>query len=631
MKKIVIIDYKTATDETAELVREFDADEDVKRIVLFRSRIPVVCPGVSGKVRLSEDYFRDADYREIDRRTYALVKEWYNTPRAGNGTGITEFLGMQMGSFVEYKLAETLLRIIKDTTALRRILEDWNGAVILCCESPEFRESAIHVCRGRGLAYEERRKPSRSAAHCIYDPAEWSAVGKGAIEVLESLIYLEMPCDGRDRRTLVHDGSRLRARFREAGYRVGEMDLRLDPLGFLKTLLHNLPSLLRARFERNAVRRKASAHFAATWKRLEDDGDFQSVFRYGDLKFWPLVGPYLEDIFLRRFPAIAGAVAYRRVIYEALGVEGIVVSDDAQLIKRIDLKAAQVPSLYVQHGVSGESNGEDILKTDMMATWGEAGREWHVALGNDAAKFTVTGNPRFDRLARYLNAPPKAWRDELTERLHLEDLSGLVVFATQVAPKRSAYDTDDEDEALAWGVCRAVALLPRGRLVIKLHPRQRGREAMYREIADRCGLQGYRIIRDVPLSMLLAHCDLFITESSTAAYEACLWDVPILIVNLTRRGDIVPYVPGGVALGAYAEEDIAPTLRKLLENDESRKRLAANRDRFVERHLYRMDGRATHRVMEALGRMVHAGRVPAGRPGLARAGKADIMRRTSIF
>jgi UDP-N-acetylglucosamine 2-epimerase len=209
----------------------------------------------------------------------------------------------------------------------------------------------------------------------------------------------------------------------------------------------------------------------------------------------------------------------------------------------------------------------------------------------------------------------------------LEDLSGLAVFATQVAPKRSAYDTDDEDEVLAWGVCRAMALLPRERLVIKLHPRQRGREVMYREIADRCGLQGCRIIREVPLSMLLAHCELFITESSTAACEACLWDVPILVVNLTRRGDIVPYVPGGVALGAYAEEDIAPTLRKLLENDESRKRLAANRGRFVERHLYRMDGRATHRVMKVLGRMIHAGSAPAGRrPGLARAGKADIMR-----
>ena len=603
MGKTAIIDYAIATNDVAELVRGFDSDATVGRIVLFRSRIPPVCEEWAGKTRLSEDCFEDTDYREIDRHVYSLVREWYDSAQTGTGAGITEFRGVELGGFVEYKFAEVLLRIYKDATALCRIIKDGGASLVLCCESPEFRETAIHVCRERGAGFEEKRRPPRPVTHSIYDSAEWSAVEKGTIEILESLVYLDVPCADRERRILLHDGSRFRVPFAEAGCGTEELNLREHPAGFLKALLRNLPAIIRARFQAGKVKRGASSHFAETWKRLEADDKFHSVFRYGGLTLWPLVRPYLREIFLWRFPAVAAAIAYRRHIHKTLGVEAIIVNDDVQLIKKIDLAAVEGPSLYMQHGVSGESNGEDLLRATFMANWGEVDRAWRRGLGNPPEKLVVTGNPRFDRLARHLDAPPKAWKDELMERLNLQDLSDLVVFAAQVAPKRSAYDTDDEEEVLAWGICRAMARFPHKRLIVKLHPRQRSREGMYREIAERCGLKGYGIIRDMQLSRLLAHCELFITESSTAAYEALLWDLPILIVNLTRREDIVPYVPGGVALGAYNERHIVPALKKLLEDDESRNRLAANRGRFIERYLYRMDGRASHRVVELLGRM----------------------------
>lgn len=628
MKKTAIIDYAISTDDAAELARGFDADGDVKRVVLFRSRVPAACAEHAGKARLSEDYFEDGDYREIDRKAYSLVREWHTPP---GGAKTTEFRGMALGNFVEYKLAETLLRIIKDSTALSRALDGWDGAVVLCCKSAAFRETALHVCARRGCEVEEKRRPSSAPSHCIYEAAEWSAVEKGA-QVLESLTRVSLSCGGEERPTLVHDGSRFRALFGKAGCRTEDVCAG-SGLRTAGVLLRNLPLFVRAGLERRRIAREAARHFADVWRRLEADEGFHASFQRAGVP-WPLARPYLEDLFLRRFPAIAAAVAHRRAIYRALGVEAIIVNDDVQLIKKIDLVAARCPSLYVQHGVSGESNGESAVSTDVMAAWGEADREWWISLGNPQEKFVVTGNPKFDGLqpSSIFTSRNVKEMQGLRTRLKMEDLAGMAVFAAQIAPKRSAYDTDDEEETLAWGICRAMAEFPEKRLVIKLHPNQREREGMYRAISERCGLKGYRIIRDIPLGLLLEHCEIFITESSTAAYEAVLWDVPILIVNLTKREDIVPYVPGGVALGAYDEKEIAPALRRLIGDDAARNALAERRRAFIERYMHRVDGRATHRVIDLLARVAGHGEAaraqtaPSDQLRLARGGQRGIMR-----
>ena len=163
---------------------------------------------------------------------------------------------------------------------------------------------------------------------------------------------------------------------------------------------------------------------------------------------------------------------------------------------------------------------------------------------------------------------------------------------------------------LADAITRAMSHFPDRRLVIKLHPNQGEHESMYRAYAERHGLKNFEILRRVELGRLLCNCELFITESSTAAMEAVLWDVPIMIVNLTRRPDIVPYVPSGVAAGVYDEKKIEPTLQHFFNNDEIIRSQAENRPRFIADYLHRIDGNSTRRVyelVEALGQASAAG------------------------
>ena len=57
----------------------------------------------------------------------------------------------------------------------------------------------------------------------------------------------------------------------------------------------------------------------------------------------------------------------------------------------------------------------------------------------------------------------------------------------------------------------------------------------------------------------------------------------------------------GVALGVYKKEDLRPTIMKLLKDDTE---LAENREKYVERYLYKIDGNATERVVELISKMV---------------------------
>jgi hypothetical protein len=56
-----------------------------------------------------------------------------------------------------------------------------------------------------------------------------------------------------------------------------------------------------------------------------------------------------------------------------------------------------------------------------------------------------------------------------------------------------------------------------------------------------------------------------------------------------------------VALGVYKEEDLKPTIKKLLGSNSI---LAKNRERYIKKYLYKIDGKATERVAKLIEEMI---------------------------
>jgi hypothetical protein len=79
--------------------------------------------------------------------------------------------------------------------------------------------------------------------------------------------------------------------------------------------------------------------------------------------------------------------------------------------------------------------------------------------------------------------------------------------------------------------------------------------------------------------------------------EAVALNKPVIVLNLSGEPDIVDYVEQGVALGVYREEDLKPSIEKLLKDDSE---LAKNRGAYIEKYLYKIDGKATERVLKLI-------------------------------
>lgn len=83
--------------------------------------------------------------------------------------------------------------------------------------------------------------------------------------------------------------------------------------------------------------------------------------------------------------------------------------------------------------------------------------------------------------------------------------------------------------------------------------------------------------------------------------EAVALNKPVIVLNLSGEPDPVEYVKEGVALGVYRKEDLGPAIKSLLIDDSQ---LAGNRKRYIEKYLYRVDGRATERVVNLINQMI---------------------------
>ncbi len=65
------------------------------------------------------------------------------------------------------------------------------------------------------------------------------------------------------------------------------------------------------------------------------------------------------------------------------------------------------------------------------------------------------------------------------------------------------------------------------------------------------------------------------------------------------------YVKEGVALGVYEGKDLKPATEKLLKDDAD---LAKNREKYVQKYLSKIDGKATERVVGLIEKMMKEGK-----------------------
>jgi CDP-glycerol glycerophosphotransferase (TagB/SpsB family) len=291
-----------------------------------------------------------------------------------------------------------------------------------------------------------------------------------------------------------------------------------------------------------------------------------------------------------------------KVIHD-LDPEAIVANDDVMVFKpRTDTDTRLI---VLQSALIAEQNEkyrnmlfsdflEDGLLSDCFCVSGPQGESTKQEFLKDTKKIVVTGQPRFDNLAR---------AEKLFDGGAIRTKFGLTLDDKILLWTTESGLSLEESAKNVSAVYDAVNSLGNIRLVIKLHPAEDQEAPVYRKNSTYTPL----IVKgNQDLSELLYICDLMMTKSSTTVLEAAILGKPVIVLNLSGKPDVIPYVEKGVAVGVYREEDLASAIQNVLYDTEVRERLSKEQSKFAYENTYVQDGKASERVAELILQMVES-------------------------
>jgi len=237
-----------------------------------------------------------------------------------------------------------------------------------------------------------------------------------------------------------------------------------------------------------------------------------------------------------------------------------------------------------------------------------AGGEYHRRLlveagGYPESAVVVTGQPRYDRLA---TDAANFDRARILLDLRLDPAKKTVLWTTQT------HWLPEAETRRSIAAVFAMARLLGVNLIVKLHPGEDQSAQLYRE--DSSLAPAIADGRWDTFALLRA-CDILLVKDSTTGLEGIGLGKPVVVMSLGPDPAVVDYVEKGVARLVARAEDLAPTVRELLEDDSE---LAAARPGYVREYLFALDGRAAERVVDLIARLSAAKpRAPSVRPAAA--------------
>jgi len=362
---------------------------------------------------------------------------------------------------------------------------------------------------------------------------------------------------------------------------------------------------------------KASKKYKEEWDKLKNNKEFIDSLNYDGNQLSELLKNYFEDLFkYSTFSPILDIELMKRAIEVEKPNLVLITCGYCQLGRAAVIagKLKGVPTLEIQHGVihsshPGYMHAKDEIYTegsvkssycpipDKKAVYGNYYKDVLTEVSTyPENSVVVTGQPRYDFL---YHANKIYSKEKFFRKYKIDPNHKIVLWTTQ------CHGISNEENIKNFkAVFRTMQNFKDVTLVIKQHPNEEKRYTkMIKDYLNKYNLEMNIVItpKSSDTYEQLFVCDLMITKHSTTAMEAVALNKPVIILNLSGETDAVDYVEQGVALGVYKEEDLKAVIEKLLKDDS---KLAKNRAKYIEKYLYKIDGRATERVVKLIEQII---------------------------
>jgi len=352
----------------------------------------------------------------------------------------------------------------------------------------------------------------------------------------------------------------------------------------------------------------ANRYFRNLWKNIsENDGKFVN-----SLKKYPLTSE-LPYYFNSMFGYVVKNIEMAKEVVEEEKPDLILLISEYGIFERalvVAGKLNKVPTLAIQHGSigpvhkgymysKGSISASGSIETpycpipDKTAVYGKYDYDLLTKMSSyPISSVVIAGQPRYDILAA---ADSFFDREKFCKRLNLNPSRKIVLIATENIPI-------SEGKAFLKRVLRALKNFPELQIVVKPHPLEKGE--WYRKVVEEENASGVVVLSKYSDTFeALYACDLLVTGFSTVITEAIILGKAVVSMHLSRSEDPTPYYKE-VTLRVYREEDLVPSIRKALYDEETKEKLKEAGRKFVYKHAYKQDGKATERVVNLIEEMV---------------------------
>ncbi len=251
--------------------------------------------------------------------------------------------------------------------------------------------------------------------------------------------------------------------------------------------------------------------------------------------------------------------------------------------------AAGIPTLALESpDMVFDSPLFGTLEADRLAAAGDYSAAVFRRHGVPGERITVTGRPRYD-------GPAASARDSEAEGSLPE-----VVFFSQPLEQKLTWELKREFIAGAALLARCAKRL---KVSVKPHPREDPNEL--RRLLEAAGLSPDALLPvELDLYDLLNRCAVATTIFSTVGVEALVLGKPVAVLRVPGEEAVLEYTASAGVYRAFNAEELAEGVQRLLRDPELRRKLAAGRRAYLERHEAGADGGAARRVAALIGELL---------------------------
>lgn len=384
-----------------------------------------------------------------------------------------------------------------------------------------------------------------------------------------------------------------------------------------KDLFQNLRSLFISRggyhiffemFDSFKIKRQTNLYFRKSlnkWKKIIEKTRSEEIFFYNGISIWPLFKGKIHEIIFSDFKKLINTIILIHRILNKKKYKIIILSNDVtqrSMILAIIASKIGVPTLVIQHGLTGYPVAFFPSFSQKFATWGKISKEWLISHGMKNDKIIITGCPRFDVYSN-LNQNEqlkKLIKNSIFKKFRIQEEKKLFVFASVYGDLHKRFPTIAfnflEIEKTYYILLNIAKNLPKSHLIIKLHPTDTTGGSIPLEIMKNLGIKNVSIIQKNNIIDLIVACDCFITAESTTGVEAMILEKPIIFLNFRETKNTAPYLKYYPNYHASNYEEIFNKIQKIF--DEPIKSI--NYKKFLKDYIYKKDGLSTKRVMDLI-------------------------------